>query len=902
MRKLSPIIVALLVFALYPAYPLAADPPNDLDRFVWVGRFPGVGNPQAVFDETTDLPDFARFDVVILARFHANFDREIHHQEAARLKEAHPGIRVFAYFPAEQRLADATYAACTEPEPVTGLCSDGLPPFNEDWAVSCSFIEDPMASCGGPTCRDGRLVHENLDCVQSGIWVQTDLTVYQNWVADVVATWMQETHTVNSVEEPVYDGVMFDLAYGSARTSNRIRERFGCSTVLDDETCLDDCSDFGTPPCAAEAIFDGVADLLRHVKNDPRMAGKWVLYNGLQTNNSYRRGSCRHDEALALDAAAGALRVDGVHNEYFCHHRSDIDGNGSDADNWQARCNLLEDLEHQWALAKDGRWVLSKANFKRPNQQPQSARDDIGSYCYASYLLAEVRGLTSFKLGGGAAAPRVLDDQPQERSLELGPPLFGSLPATDTKFEILLNGLAVRHFENAWVVVNMDDQEEASFVAPESLIRSEVAPPAGQPTAIDAGDAVVVPPNDATYLTKPAVPADPGVCSEGLSHNRYEAGTGGLDWTERIRAASDSACCDARTECAQADSCYRSGAFVEPLSGNDAVCSTSDVYGNRFGPKLHACDSSVQGKTLTDTATGRDLCCASTVPQPEQTSTAVLRFEPAGHSSCTALGTCSSSLENHARRMGSGFGTDWSTVLRHGNFEKCCNPQTSCNKDACWSPGTVLPRLRQTDEVCGGVVAGGSLGWKPALYTCDASHVGDVFTDQVTSQAWCCTERTLNGHAVYVFDHESHEACVSEPAASCTAVTNRNSFWGPDLGTDWSRRDPSPTLAYHAPGCCNPSQTCNRGGTCYADGTLLPRLGSSHEICATLAANAAGALRPAIYRCDESTLGQSLTTPANASAAEQVTFCCTQTAEDPQTGTFAYAFVPGDCPELVAWE
>ncbi|MEM7355829.1 MAG: hypothetical protein AAF657_33745, partial [Acidobacteriota bacterium] len=159
----------------------------------------------------------------------------------------------------------------------------------------------------------------------------------------------------------------------------------------------------------------------------------------------------------------------------------------------------------------------------------------------------------------------------------------------------------------------------------------------------------------------------------------------------------------------------------------------------------------------------------------------------------------------------------------------------------------------------------------------------------------CCTERSFNGHPVYVFDDATHEACsgsVPFGGGCLTQGTNRNSFWGPDLGTDWTRRDPTPTLAYDAPGCCNPSQTCNRGGTCYAPGQLLPRFGVTHEICAEIAPNSSGIDRPAIYRCDENNVGQTLTTPTSAGS---VSFCCIQNPVDSATGTYDFEFLPGAC-------
>ncbi|MEM1181989.1 MAG: hypothetical protein AAGM22_26820 [Acidobacteriota bacterium] len=875
---------------------LFADPPTDLERFVWIGRQVDGTNPQGLFT-AQDNADMAPYDTVIIARFHANFDRQVQHLEAAKIKAAHPAIRILTYFPGEQRLSNATYADCPAGG---GLCADLLPPFDPDWVVDCTFAE-PAGCSGGATCRSGQLVQERADpsgaCVETGRWVETDNPAYRDWVAEVLSTWMALETTVDGQVLPLYDGVMFDLAYGTMRTSNRLRERLGCQTVPADAACAGGCVGFAAAvpgsPCLAEPLFDGLGTLLREVEADVDLADRLVLYNGLQTSNSYLRGLCRHDDPLATNQTPPA--PDGVHNEYFCHHRDDIDGNGQVADNWQSSCNLGEDLERQWQLAQEGRWVLSKANFRQPNLLPDADRKTIGSYCYASYLLAEVEGLTSFKLGAGTAAPSVLIDEPEERGLELGAPLFAPPPADDTKFEVRANGLMVREFENHWVVVN-PASGDATFTAPEAVTREEFDPPAGEATSFEVGGAVTVKANDATYLAKEDVGAgQTASCAEGLSHNRYTAGADGLDWTRRLRAASDPACCDARTECALGDECYRSGEVTAALSGADAACSTSPFGGETFGPTLYACGLASEGDTLTDEATGQALCCG------EQSSGGggVFRFAAAGHAACEdSLPSCPSGT-NHNHRSGLDFGADWSSIESAADFEQfaaCCNPATSCNRGACWQPGTVLPRVRDTDEVCAGRVAGGPLGFKPAIYACDASQVGSLFTDLIVGAggqpSWCCTEREVNGHPVYVFDDPAHAACSPTPPTCPLPNTNANSYWGPDLGTDWTRRDQAPTAAYHGGGCCNPSQSCNRGGQCYAPGDLLPRLGTTHEVCAEIAPNAAGVDRPAIYRCDARNVGQTLTTPTDAGA---VSYCCSQTTPDPVTGTFSFLFEPGAC-------
>ncbi|MEM7353238.1 MAG: hypothetical protein AAF657_20755, partial [Acidobacteriota bacterium] len=169
----------------------ASGPPADLERFVWVGRHVDLREPcmngndacfirQGKFTPG-DISAMAPYDTVVIARFHADFDREEQHEEARRIKSAYPAIRVLTYLTGEQRLADATYANC---QPLPGMpqtCPDGLPAFQDEWVASCT--PDDSEGCGtGATCRNGQLVQEVertdpvsgiTSCVETGRWVDT---------------------------------------------------------------------------------------------------------------------------------------------------------------------------------------------------------------------------------------------------------------------------------------------------------------------------------------------------------------------------------------------------------------------------------------------------------------------------------------------------------------------------------------------------------------------------------------------------------------------------------------------------------------------------------------------------------------------------------------------------------
>ena len=670
-----------------------------VERFIWVGIHPnfeerrledGIDPPlQFTPSEIEDL--VATHDLVILARFHGGFDRQLHHEAAAMIKDEARvqgrDVQVLAYFPAEQRLYDARYGTAT---------------FDDRWFVT--YTLEPGASCDPwelfvppDRCR-------MQNGGGGGAYIDLTAADYRRWALGILEGWM------DADAGGPYDGVMFDLAYGSFGFSPRLRAKIG-------ET-------------RADLLVAALPDWISEVQG--ALPGKRVYYNGLQKNST-------------VDLTPGERFIapfdvlptpDGVHNEYFCYHKQ--------KNLFEDEAEILTDVDLQMSLAAAGHQVLSRVAYNRPNffiepctlpdcQVDQQALDDLSRFCYGAYLLGAVPGLTSFDFGW-----RTLHQSIYEAAIEeawrLGPAL-GPYASNGS-------GLWLREFEHAWVAVNLGGSASGEFAIPERLTLVNGTTQIGEGTVFVVDDTRPFPveANDSAFFIKPAFNSGSGLeaCPAGLSHSKYVGGDGGFVWSQRERQLRVPACCDLGTQCSRGDGCYPQASIAPLVPPHDAVCA--DTTGH--GPAFYKCGPDTVGLILP-AAPGAELCCT------EATSGGATRylFEHRAHETCAArpYERCTDGNRNHNRRMGGDFGSDWTSSEVQGRFAACCNPSQACNRDACYSPGTILPRSRPTDDVCADTGAG------PAIYRCDASRVGqEILSSDGT--AYCCTRTREDGLTVYRFD------------------------------------------------------------------------------------------------------------------------------------------------------
>ncbi|MEM1178176.1 MAG: hypothetical protein AAGM22_07525 [Acidobacteriota bacterium] len=841
--------------------------PGELQRFIWTG-ISGRGpnhqppGPMDAFSEDELCALAGNEDLVVIERGHAGGDLELQGCAVRLLKALNPDLRVLLYFPAERILE-------TDP-----------------WWASFDAEEAPDLSW--------RLVSQSQKH-----WVDTSNEDYREWATETVVSLMDDVGGQPSgerVTDPPWDGVAFDLAYGYMHISDVLR---------------DDVS--GVDP---DTVFEGVAQLVRETQDaldalTPQKE-RVVIYNGLTAHMSPEQACLwRHTRPLAGDLDSGVLcggrqesalppqttHATGVVNEYFCYEK-DANTPYSPNQKLQDPDFLRRDLEVQREAAEAGSWVIANMQYNRMtytddppahNNLDEVALAPNSRYCYASYLMAQVPGKTTFKRSGRTDV-RSIGETVAEEQLDLGQPLGEmvvgdqwdpSWPAAASTTDDLGGGLLSRNFENFWVVANLDPVNAYDFTAPESVTPVVMVYAGGQWTEtagmpLVAGDTLSIASRDAVFLKKPQPAGTPpaGGCAEGLSPSGYTGGA--LGWLGRERTSLEGVCCDLETSCSQGGVCYPREMIISQSGGTEDACL--DTTG--FGPALYTCDASRAGDVITHHLDGAPVDwyrCAAV----QDGATTRYRFEPVSFNNSaqpSAQGCVGG--QNVARFMGTGFGEDWAALSFVGRFENCCNPLTACNQGECYAPGSALPWRRAEDQVCSKSATWtnpqGTPVAAPGIHTCSASTVGDLITDSVTGTQHCCSEVAPG---LYRFEDPNHIACAAPPGLpGCTAPQSHDRVMATAFGTDWTSIEVQGALA----ACCDPSLTCNGGDACYAPGTrpLRQRQGSD-ELCADVGAG------PAFYTCDARNAGQTL------GSSPGPVWCCQASGTG---GDATYAFVSGACP------
>lgn len=136
---------------------------DSANSFAWMGTF---GRRFTAFEQATLASNSS---IVVLAKFHANFDIAVHHDEAAQLKALNPTIRVFPYFNSKYWFVESKWS--TQPPDSCLLHDDGGELIVIDTDRSAANILDLRK----PVCHD--------------------------WILSTVASWM---------DTELYDGIAFD--------------------------------------------------------------------------------------------------------------------------------------------------------------------------------------------------------------------------------------------------------------------------------------------------------------------------------------------------------------------------------------------------------------------------------------------------------------------------------------------------------------------------------------------------------------------------------------------------------------------------------------------------------------------------------------------------------------------
>ena len=218
--------------------------------FVWMGTFERDFTPA----ETAAIA--ANNELVVIAKFHANFNIEAHHDVAANLKALDPSTKVLPYFNPKFWFHESDWGTVPDPE----------------W-----LIHDP----------DGNL--EFVDTDRSGAnYLDLRIPACRQWILDTVESWL---------EEGVYDGIAFD----SATPIGDFGEGTYWQELLDGQDQVD-------------AWNAGLAILLSSA--EAQFQGQTVLFNGF--GESFRRGPDRDQFQLAYTGGAlnelFAIDLDGQPN------------------------------------------------------------------------------------------------------------------------------------------------------------------------------------------------------------------------------------------------------------------------------------------------------------------------------------------------------------------------------------------------------------------------------------------------------------------------------------------------------------------------------------------------------------------------------------------------------------
>ena len=186
---------------------------HSISKFIWVGR------PNDQFTDEQFEALAKNYDLVVLAKFHAEWDHEKHDAAARKLKELNPNIKVLIYFPMSYRFRKDTYGQTT---------------FKDEWVLYDQKTDEPIKHRNG---QDNYIDLSNPE--------------YRSWVIQIITTWM------NSAP---YDGVAFDNTnpIGLGSRQKTWEEQVGRDKI--------------------EAWNKGLTELLTETKE--LLGDKLVLYNG----------------------------------------------------------------------------------------------------------------------------------------------------------------------------------------------------------------------------------------------------------------------------------------------------------------------------------------------------------------------------------------------------------------------------------------------------------------------------------------------------------------------------------------------------------------------------------------------------------------------------------------------
>ena len=218
--------------------------------FVWIGTF---GRKFTALETATIAKNN---DLVVLAKFHANFDIESHHEAAANIKELDPSTKVLPYFNPKFWFVESDWN--TTP--------------NLEW-----LIRDV----------EGEYVFVDTDRSTAN-YLDLRIPACRDWILDTVESWL---------EEGVYDGIAFDSAtpVGDFGDGTYWQDLLGGQSHVDDWNA-------------------GLAILLSSAQ--ARFADQIVLFNGF--GESIHRGPDRDLFQLAYTGGAlnelFAIELDGQPN------------------------------------------------------------------------------------------------------------------------------------------------------------------------------------------------------------------------------------------------------------------------------------------------------------------------------------------------------------------------------------------------------------------------------------------------------------------------------------------------------------------------------------------------------------------------------------------------------------
>lgn len=283
-----------------------------------------------------------------------------------------------------------------------------------------------------------------------GAFVDTTESGYRSWVIEQVLEWM---------EAAPFDGVAFDRSYGLPQIRTW-QGRLGNAKIT--------------------ALNEAIVELIGAVKA-ALGPDKLVIYNGLKDRDAARQGRLSTDPLPVSD---------GVANEYFCYHKDW----GFDDARINVGDDVLNDVRAHYRIAQEGKIVLVHVSYQ--GTLADRVKAHINRFCYGSFLLGHVPGLTSYKFGS-LTTVRVLHENAPEKNIPLGDPVG--------EMQQLGRNVYRRDFENGVVVVNFGTGS-ATF-RPQQAVVSMDGERRRQPYA--AGSDIVIPPRDAVYLVRPDAAGPP---------------------------------------------------------------------------------------------------------------------------------------------------------------------------------------------------------------------------------------------------------------------------------------------------------------------------------------------------------------------------------------------------------